>query len=143
MCCWVKRITAINGLTTNPNDTTPLNQFVDDTASSVASNDNHANWPSNYLLGELDAGLVQPGDEIEYTVYFLNAGGGAAADVRICDWIQPNQTFVTGQYGGNDIALQLGEWGQSHHLQSNRRQRRRPDGADHHRRVSRFRGARL
>ncbi|MGD1948323.1 MAG: hypothetical protein ACFB14_01605, partial [Leptolyngbyaceae cyanobacterium] len=61
-----------------------------------------------YLLGEVNAGFVQPGDEIEYTVYFLNAGESAAADVRICDWIQPNQSFVNGMYGNNDVELTVG-----------------------------------
>ncbi|MEO0739953.1 MAG: DUF11 domain-containing protein, partial [Cyanobacteria bacterium J06649_12] len=30
-----------------------------------------------------------------------------AVDVRVCDWIQPNQTLVTGVYGGNDIELDI------------------------------------
>ncbi|MEO1403928.1 MAG: hypothetical protein AAFV72_22130 [Cyanobacteria bacterium J06635_1] len=103
----VKRVTAINGQTSNPNDSHDLTQIVNDGVSGSA--DDASNWPNNYLMGELDAGLVKPGDEIEYTVYFLNAGSGDAMDVRICDWIQPNQRFVTGLYGGNDIELQLGE----------------------------------
>lgn len=105
----VKRITAINGnRTENINDTPPtsLNAVVNDGVANSA--DDEANWPANYLLGELDAGLVKPGDEIEYTVYFLNTGGSAAEDVRICDWIQPNQSFVTGKYSGNDIELVIG-----------------------------------
>ncbi|EKV03553.1 conserved repeat protein [Leptolyngbya sp. PCC 7375] len=99
----VKRITAINGLTTNPNDSKDLTQVINDGVADSA--DDESNWPASYLVGELDAGLVQPGDEIEYTVYFMNAGDGAAETVRICDWIQPNQSFVTGKYGGNDIEL--------------------------------------
>lgn len=75
------------------NDNTPLNTVVNDNVANSADDEN--SWPGSYLLGELDAGLVQPGDEIEYTVYFLNAGERAVANVRICDWIQPNQTFVT------------------------------------------------
>lgn len=103
----VKRITAVNGQTTNPNDSTDLTQVVNDGIADSA--DDHGNWPSSYLLGELNAGLVKPGDELEYTVYFINTGGGEAADVRICDWIQPNQSLVPGLYGGNDIELQLGD----------------------------------
>ncbi|MEM1252861.1 MAG: hypothetical protein AAGI69_10535 [Cyanobacteria bacterium P01_H01_bin.21] len=103
----VKRITAINGdRTQNPNDNTPLNISVNDGVPNSADDKN--NWPESYLLGELNAGLVQPGDEIEYTIYFLNANSGEAASVRICDWIQPNQTFVNGVYGGNDIELNMG-----------------------------------
>lgn len=103
----VKRITAINGnRVENTNDTPPtaLNAVVNDGVANSA--DDESNWPLGYLLGELDAGYVKPGDEIEYTVYFLNSGTAAAADVRICDWIQPNQSFVTDAYGvGNDIEL--------------------------------------
>ena len=103
----VKRITAINGnRTENPNDNTSLNTVVNDSVAN--SNDDHTNWPASYLLGELNAGLVKPGDEIEYTVYFLNAGNSPSEDVRICDWIQSNQSLVTGIYGGNDIELSIG-----------------------------------
>ncbi|MBT9313988.1 DUF11 domain-containing protein [Leptothoe spongobia TAU-MAC 1115] len=102
----VKRITAINGQTTNSNDTTDLTQVINDGVANSA--DDESNWPASYLVGALDAGSVQPGDEIEYTVYFLNAGDGAAETVRICDWIQPNQSFVSGKYGGNDIELVIG-----------------------------------
>ncbi|MBE9066390.1 hypothetical protein IQ260_06965 [Leptolyngbya cf. ectocarpi LEGE 11479] len=100
----VKRITRINNSTTNLNDNTDLTQVVNDNVAN--SSDDHSNWPTNYLIGELNAGLVKPGDEIEYTVYFLNAGSADAGDVRICDWIQPNQSFVAGLYGSNDIELQ-------------------------------------
>ncbi|MDJ0695624.1 isopeptide-forming domain-containing fimbrial protein [Mastigocoleus sp. MO_188.B34] len=106
----VKRITAINGdRTQNPNDNTVLNTFVDDTVSTRKDDDNHSNWPSNYLLGALDAGKVKPGDEIEYTVYFLNSGAGNADNVKICDRLLPNQTFKNTAYGANaDVQLQLG-----------------------------------
>ena len=103
-----KRITAINGnRIANPNDNTRLNREIND--NIVDSADDHSHWPEDYLLGEINAGLVQPGDRIEYTIYFMNAGGNAAADVYICDWIQPNQSFVTGIYSSNDIILQLGD----------------------------------
>lgn len=103
----VKRITAINrDRTQNPNDNTSLNTVVNDNVANSA--DDETSWPGGYLLGAIDAGFVQPGDEVEYTVYFLNAGERAAADVRICDWIQPNQRFVTGVYGVNDIELMMG-----------------------------------
>jgi len=103
-----KRITAINGnRIANPNDNTPLNLEINDNIAN--SEDDHSHWPANYLLGEIDAGLVQPGDDIEYTIYFMNAGGNAAADVYMCDWIRPDQSFVTGLYSSNDIVLQLGD----------------------------------
>ncbi|MBE9066388.1 DUF11 domain-containing protein [Leptolyngbya cf. ectocarpi LEGE 11479] len=103
----VKRITAINGnRSINPNDNTPLHLVVNDGIENSA--DDNRLWPTDFLLGEVDAGAVQPGDTIEYTVYFLNAGGSDAADVRICDLIQPHQQFVAGAYGNGDISLQIG-----------------------------------
>ncbi len=109
----VKRITAINGdRLKNPNDNKPLNTFVDDTVSTRKDNDNHPNWKSNYLLGELNAGKVKSGDEIEYTIYFLNAGGSDAENVRVCDRINENIDFKFDAYGTDkDIQLQLGNNG--------------------------------
>lgn len=106
----VKRITAINGdRAKNPNDNTPLNSFVDDTTSTRKDDDNNPMWKSNYLLGAIDAGKVKPGDEIEYTVYFLNPGGANANNVRLCDRISANQDFKVDAYGtSNDMQLQLG-----------------------------------
>jgi uncharacterized repeat protein (TIGR01451 family) len=106
----VKRITAINGdRTKNPNDNTPLNTFVDDTTSTRKTDDNSPNWKPNYLLGAIDAGLVLPADEIEYTVYFLNAGSTNANTVRICDRLSANQDFKGSAYGASkDVQLQLG-----------------------------------
>ncbi|MCC5616139.1 DUF11 domain-containing protein [Nostoc sp. CHAB 5836] len=106
----VKRITAINGdRTKNPNDNTALNTFVDDTTSTRQADDNSPNWQLNYLLGAIDAGLVLPGDEIEYTIYFLNAGSSNANTVRICDRLSANQDFKGSAYGASiDVQLQLG-----------------------------------
>ena len=102
----VKRITAINGNRNfNPNDNTALNQFIDD----VSANDNEAGWPSDYLVGAFDAGQVRPGDEIEYTIYFLNAGGRPAHNVNICDRLQAFQTFQTLPFiSGGEAEFQLG-----------------------------------
>ena len=108
----VKRITAINGLTTNPNDdTTQLDQVVDDTLSAYQNDDDAAGWPTDYLKGELNAGPVKPGDTIEYTIYFLNSGGTVAEEVRICDRIESGQAFQLGAYGAgtSDIQLHLGD----------------------------------
>lgn len=105
----VKRITAVNGQPINPNDGTPLNVFVDDTTSPQAADDNDPGWPAGYLLGEVDAGLVKPGDELEYTVYFLNAGNLLADDVRICDRLYPDQSLVNDGYGvGIAAQVQIG-----------------------------------
>jgi parallel beta-helix repeat protein len=102
----VKRITAVNGLPTNPNDNTALDTVVDDTTSA---NDNHPNWPSGYLKGAIDAGKVVEGDEVEYTIYFLNAGGRNARAAQICSEIQPNQVFQVDKYGTDQgMMLKMG-----------------------------------
>jgi len=101
----VKRITAIMGdRTTNPNDGTVLNQFVDNT-DVQATEDNHPNWPSGYLLGALDGGYVRSvseraADNVEYTLYFLSVGSAAARDVLLCDRIPPNTQFAPDAYAG-------------------------------------------
>ena len=106
----VKRITAINGdRTSNPNDGTPLNQVIDDTSSIHAIDDNNAAWPANYLIGSLNSGTINPGDEIEYTLYFLNSGEIAISEVHICDRILGPQSILFDAYGsGEDIEYQLG-----------------------------------
>lgn len=92
----VKRITAINGNSTqNPNDGTALNTFVNDPSTA----DDNSYWParSTYLKGAYDGGKVKPGDEVEYTIYFLNTGT-AAKNVSLCDRIPDNMTFVPTGY---------------------------------------------
>ena len=106
----VKRITAINGQTINPNDDTDLTQIIDEDTSSTDDPFPANNWPNNYLIGAVNAGTVKPGDEVEYTVYFLSSGDAAAEEVRICDRLQAGQTFQLGTFdsGNADIQLQLG-----------------------------------
>ena len=89
----VKRITAINGSTINPNDSTFMTQILDNGATL---NDNSTKWPSGYLKGTFETGIVKPGDEIEYTIYYLNAKGADSNNVKICDPIIGNQTYVSG-----------------------------------------------
>jgi uncharacterized repeat protein (TIGR01451 family) len=89
-----KRITAINNLTQNPNDQTPL---------GTKDNTTETRFPTDYLVGATAAGKVKPGDEIEYTVYYLNKGDNPAKSVRICDRLDPNLSFQP-----NTIKLQLG-----------------------------------
>jgi uncharacterized repeat protein (TIGR01451 family) len=94
----VKRITAINNKT--------FNTVVDDPNTI---NDNHPNWPANYLLGAINGGNVKPGDEIQYTIYFMNAGEDNANNLKFCDRLTPNQSFQTNKYaGGMGIQLKLG-----------------------------------
>ncbi|PSB03490.1 hypothetical protein C7B64_08365 [Merismopedia glauca CCAP 1448/3] len=95
----LKRITAINDNTTsNPNDNTLLNQFVDGGTNS--DDDNNPNWPTpvnTYLPGAINAGLVKPTDEVEYTIYFLNTNA-TSKNVKICDIVPDGQTFVEKAY---------------------------------------------
>jgi uncharacterized repeat protein (TIGR01451 family) len=79
----VKRITAING--------TSMTDLVD---MPLTQDDNHPNWLAGYLKGTINSTAVHPGDEIEYTIYFLSSGTAAARNVTICDRIPEKQTFV-------------------------------------------------
>jgi uncharacterized repeat protein (TIGR01451 family) len=97
----VKRITGIN--------TTKFTTVFDPkTTNDANNNDGNAYWPTNYLQGggvsdenvspadPVRTNKIRPGDELEYTVYFLNAGNSGAKKVRICDLLTPNQTYVPG-----------------------------------------------
>jgi uncharacterized repeat protein (TIGR01451 family) len=84
----VKRITAITDGVTNT--TTNLNSFVDDPNTT---DDNHSSWPSGYLLGAIDGGKVKPGDEVEYTIYFLNGGENRITQARLCDRLNADLIF--------------------------------------------------
>lgn len=92
----VKRITAINGnKTQNLNDNTLLNTFVNDSTTA----DDDLNWPdrNTYLIGAYAGGKAKPGDEVEYTIYFL-IKQNAASNVTVCDPVPTNLTFVVDGY---------------------------------------------
>lgn len=100
----VKRITAINRGQTNE-------RIFDTSYVDVNDNDddNAPEWPTNYLNGVVDGGAVQPGDVIEYTIYFLSNGEATANNVRLCDRIPDNLTYVENAYGPNaGILLEQG-----------------------------------
>ncbi|MDJ0567935.1 MAG: lamin tail domain-containing protein [Pleurocapsa sp. MO_192.B19] len=100
----VKRITAINP---GQSDEVRFNTFVDDPDTD---SDNEANWPSDantYLPGEIDVTDVKPGDEVEYTIYFLSNGTKDASNVRICDVIPDNMTFSKDAFG-TELGIALG-----------------------------------
>jgi uncharacterized repeat protein (TIGR01451 family) len=97
----VKRVTAIkDGETGN---ITSFGAFVDDTTSNNKADDNHCNWPTatstagtctnNYTVGEITPGKVKPGDEVEYTIYYLNSGENKATQARVCDRLDSNLIF--------------------------------------------------
>ncbi len=89
----VKRITAIN-----------TTKFTNVIVTDPANNDANRYWPANYIQGggvatpsdPVQRNPVKPGDELEYTVYFLNAGNSGAKKVRVCDLLTANQTYVPG-----------------------------------------------
>ena len=91
----VKRITAINGISTiNPSDNlTPLDQVLNNTDTA---NDDDPNWKAGYLVGAFNGGKIKPGDIVEYTVYFLNAKGANAKTIQLCDRIINKQTYQAG-----------------------------------------------
>ncbi|QIZ70487.1 DUF11 domain-containing protein [Oxynema aestuarii] len=84
----VKRVTAINDRT-----------FID-IVDDPNLDDNAPSWPGNYLQGRIDVPDVFPGDEVEYTIYFMSDGEVSANNVRICDLVPLNQTFVPNGFNG-------------------------------------------
>ena len=107
----VKRITAINP---GQPDEIQFNDFVDQPNFDA---DNHPLWPdsdedpssnsNSYLRGVLDGGRIKPGDEVEYTIYFLSQGDEAAEQVNICDAVPDHLTFVKDAYG-SEVGIALG-----------------------------------
>jgi uncharacterized repeat protein (TIGR01451 family) len=87
----VKRITALN------------KKAISTVVADPATN---PNWPTNYLTGAIDGGRVVPGDEIEYTIYFMNTGDSPAKNLRLCDLIMPNQMFKADRYA-LDVGIQF------------------------------------
>ncbi len=105
----VKRITAINGQavsldgdnlsiyideTNNPYDDNDLDIPGPQTSGSPQPDTTHWPDPSSFLIGGIDGGNVRPGDEIEYTIYFLSTGELDAQDVVFCDRVPENVTFT-------------------------------------------------
>lgn len=86
----VKRITRINNNTTYKG--TNLAQVFEDPNST---NDNKPQWPADYLQGGLSGLVVEPGDEVEYTIYYLSSGQSSLNSVTLCDLIPTNSTFIS------------------------------------------------
>jgi Right handed beta helix region/SdrD B-like domain len=104
----VKRITKIDGFTTNPNDSTKDLTAVIDSAATP-NDDPGKKWPVGYLQGLVDAGKVKPNDTIEYTIYYLNEGNADVSALKICDPIRGNQKYIPGTMklstGGSTVSL--------------------------------------
>lgn len=89
----VKRITRINS--------TDITGFVDDPTDT---NDNAPNWPtpSTYLRGAItNTSPVKPGDVVEYTIYFLSDGSSDATNMKICDLVPANTSFIPTAFNGS------------------------------------------
>ncbi|NJM98779.1 MAG: DUF11 domain-containing protein, partial [Phormidesmis sp. RL_2_1] len=87
----VKRITAINGV-----------RLTDSVDNPTDLNDNHPKWPagtspagiSTFLAGATTK-FVEPGDEVEYTIYYLATGNYPVTNVRLCDRVPTDATYIT------------------------------------------------
>ncbi len=104
----IKRITAVNGLTTtnngdnlavykdedsNPYDDNNITITNPNPPTTPADTDKWPN-PPTFLIGGTNGGNVRPGDELEYTIYFLSAGDDEAKNVYLCDRIPNHVTFI-------------------------------------------------
>ena len=85
-----------------------FNAFVDDPSDS---NDNAPGWSALSPVGLSrisETGLLQSGDALEYTVYFLSDGTGVASNFLLCDPIPVGATFLPDTYStGQGISLRL------------------------------------
>lgn len=86
----VKRITAVNGVN--------VTGFEDGTGTD----DNDPHWPtpvSDSLRGALNLTTpVKPGDDLEYSIYFLNTGLSEAFGVTLCDRVPEFTTYQRNTY---------------------------------------------
>jgi len=88
----VKRVTRVGG--------TNFGTVVDDTNDTA---DDSANWPADpYLAGQI-AAPAEPGEEVDYTVYFLSDGNTPISNIKICDLIPANTGYVP-----NSLRVKLG-----------------------------------
>ncbi|MEO1509858.1 MAG: DUF11 domain-containing protein [Cyanobacteria bacterium J06633_23] len=82
----VKRITAVNNLR--------ITSVVDNPSDD---NDNHPHWPgtgfSTFLAGATEYS-VEPGDDVEYTIYYLATGNFPVTNVLLCDRIPTGATYI-------------------------------------------------
>jgi uncharacterized repeat protein (TIGR01451 family) len=113
----VKRITAINGV-----DVTGFQDGVNisgdpNNVGTKAAEDNNAFWPTpntTSLRGAINSSTIapaislKPGDEVEYTIYFLNNGAAQADNVSVCDFVPANQTYVGTGYNSSSISADAG-----------------------------------
>jgi uncharacterized repeat protein (TIGR01451 family) len=105
----VKRITAINGNTntfggdslagyidapTNPYDDNTITIPTQPAPTDPPKDTDKWLTLNSFMIGGINGGNIKPGDEIEYTIYYLSAGDATASKVLICDRIPENVTFM-------------------------------------------------
>jgi uncharacterized repeat protein (TIGR01451 family) len=99
----VKRITAINPGQPGEIQFNNFDNDADDNSDNNSqwpdSNSNHNDNVNAYLRGVTNSSAVKPGDEVEYTIYFLSTGDINAKSVNICDAVPDHMTFVKNTYG--------------------------------------------
>ncbi len=108
----VKRITKINSNTTTK-DGDNLAVYKDEDANPYDDNNitvtnpnppttpaDTKNWPNpnTFLIGGINGGNVRPGDELEYTIYYLSGGDSEAKSVLVCDRIPGNVSFIPNSF---------------------------------------------
>ncbi len=115
----VKRITAINGGTSTVGGDS-LAGYINATTNPYDDNDitiatqpnpadppkDTANWPTlnTFMYGGIDGGNIKPGDQLEYTIYFLSTGDAEATNVLFCDRVPSNVTFLPTAFNGQTSA---------------------------------------
>lgn len=95
----VKRITAIN--------TTNFTNIVDPSTTTNLNDNSNVRWVANYLKGKV-SDTSQPGDEIEYTIYFISDGANPANNTTFCDRIPTNTSFISNTFNSGYTANSLG-----------------------------------
>jgi uncharacterized repeat protein (TIGR01451 family) len=103
-----KRITSITDGATG-NVISSFNSYVADSVN------NATNWPgiSTDVLGEVDGGQAKPGDIVEYTIYYRNAGENRISSAKVCDRLNTNLVYQTNfdaivAHAGSGIVLKQG-----------------------------------
>jgi uncharacterized repeat protein (TIGR01451 family) len=121
----VKRVTAMQRSSVN---VLPLT-YIDIGTGTGDGDDNALGWPntpapviatidsgpatnasfSPFLQGAISRNDARPNDEVEYTIYFLSDGGRTAGNVKLCDFVPANSTYVPNsfQLSSNGILTNL------------------------------------
>ncbi|MEL7521085.1 MAG: GEVED domain-containing protein, partial [Cyanobacteria bacterium J06553_1] len=100
----VKRVTSVRAATDVLTPANSISTVVDPTTTADVNDDAGVNWPTDYLEGAV-ASDAAPNELVDYTIYFLSDGNVDIDNVRICDFIPANTTYVAGSLqisqGGN------------------------------------------